>query len=761
MNYIYWLSQIQHLETSLVGDKLYILSQLLQHECNILPGFVLGSNLLRQFLTDLDDFQSLLQELSNSSFRLDVNDYFALQSVANRSRLIINRAKFPQKYQTEIFQAARQLNSDGLILQPFFFLPSGENLGGKGFWRSHSCCVHPQAIAQTVKQVWSELFTAKSLLYWNKLGLSGENVSLAILVKPLNKTYASGTIEVDANSIGIQAVWGLEASILNGDVEADEYHLDRHTGELKSRYLGHKNYGYRIKNIEQHSLTECIEAYTPSDIYTETYVLDREAIATLLQLVQKILQERPQINYLVWTAPELNVDSEDIPNFFFTQFSEQLYFSDSWSLKNAASSSLLSPAIEPLLTGIAAAPGRVVAPAVVIKDLDLQFDSIPARAVLVTKNIDPHQIHLIKQVQGIITETGGKTSHAAIVARELNIPAIVSASDATTILQNGTEIWLHGEAGTIYPATAQQSFLSHLPTRQLSASQQSIATKLMVNISQPQSIQRTLNLPVDGVGLVRSELILADVLSNQSPAQWKSPSFQEQFTSYLTGFLRQLTTAFASRPIYYRSLDWAANNTDNSTLGSRGTYSYHLDSTLFALELKALSLIVAEGHHNLNLILPFVRGVEEFKFCYRQLQDIGLVDRDSFQVWIMAEVPSVIWLLPEYIRAGVRGIAIGTNDLTQLILAVDRQQADFDARGLNANHPAVQKAIAQLTTMARDNGIDCCVCGQAPVEYPELIDKLIAWGVTSISVEPEAVTKTYQAIARAEKRILLKSIHDK
>ena len=758
MNYIYWLSQIQHSEISLVGDKLYILSQLLQHECNILPSFVLGNNLLRQFLTDLDDFQSLLQELSDSSFHLDVNDYLAVQSVASRSRQIINQAKFPQEYQSEIFQAAQQLNSDALILQPFFFLPSGENLGGKGFWRSHTCMVHPQAIVQTVKQVWSELFTAKSLLYWNRLGFSGENISLAILVKPLKTTYASGTIRIDADSMRIQAVWGLEASMVNGDVDSDEYHLDRNTGNIKSRYLGHKNYAYRIKNIEQHSLTECIEAYTPSDTYTETYVLERKAIATLFELAQKILQRQPQINYLVWTAPALNVNSPTIPNFFFTQFNKQLHFLDARLSEDAVSNSLCSPAIKPLLTGISAAPGRVVAPVVVIEDLDIHSQSIPSHAVLVTKNINPHQIALIKQVQGIITETGGKTSHAAIVARELNIPAIVNACDATTILQNGTEILLHGEAGKIYPAV-EQSFLSHLPIRQLSSPQQSIATKLMLNISQPQSIERSLNLPVDGVGLVRSELILSDILNSKSPEQWRLPLFQEKFTSYLTSFLRQLTTAFAPRPVYYRSLDWITNETDNSILGSRGTYSYHLDSTLFTLELKAISQIVAEGHHNLNLILPFVRGIEEFKFCYRQLQDIGLVDRSSFQVWIMAEVPSVIWLLPEYIRAGVCGIAIGTNDLTQLILGVDRQQADFDTHGLNANHPAVQRAIAQLVTVAKEHGIDCCVCGQAPVEYPELIDKLIAWGVTSISVEPEAVNKTYRAIARAEKRILLKSIH--
>ncbi|MGL6344486.1 MAG: putative PEP-binding protein, partial [Waterburya sp.] len=225
----------------------------------------------------------------------------------------------------------------------------------------------------------------------------------------------------------------------------------------------------------------------------------------------------------------------------------------------------------------------------------------------------------------------------------------------------------------------------------------------------------------------------------------------------LSDYLRQFVSAFAPRPVFYRSLDWYPHNSMNPILSNRGTYSYMSDPTLFDLELEALAVIQTEGYNNLNLILPFVRSVEEFKFCYRRLENIGLTANNSLQVWIMAEVPSVIFLLPEYVRAGVQGIAIGTNDLTQLLLGVDREQTEFSDRGLNANHPAMHKAITQLIATSQANNIECSICGQAPVDYPSLIDKLINWGITSISVEPEAVERTYQAIARAERRLLLQA----
>jgi pyruvate, water dikinase len=819
VKYIYWLSQIQDREQFLVGDKLYILSQLLRHECPILPGFVLGHNLWRQFLTTAGiELSELLTNghaqrevalrgepplspkglltlkgiSAGVSFRTPsdkdtasrrklpkkapssyggvhvtenladnlANNYQTLQTVVNLGCQRVNQANFAEKWQTEIFQAAQQLNSATLILQPIVHL-QGRHRQAESLWRSHTCNNHPEALSTAIKLVWSELFSAHSLLYWHKQGIDIAQVNLSILVRPLKNASASGIVEIRDDMIHLKANWGLEPSLLQGEVEPDRYELDLDTGSILFKHLGHKNYSYRVKEIDlQTPQFDCLESYIPADDLASTYVLTDEAIAHLLELVLNVLEQQPQIKYLTWTALELEYFPS--PDFYFTWLDDYLTTTVLETITQKASPSSTKPLH--LVSGIAASSGTAKGKVVLIKDFATYSGSIPPGSILVTKVIEPQHIALIRQASGIITEIGGKASHGAIVARELNIPAIVNATKATEILHHGDRVWLNGDNGKVYAAN-EHSFGQHQP-RLLNLNgtpAYPIATKLMVNLSQPESIATAAKLPTDGIGLLRSELMLADLLSSKTFARWQE-SFREEFLSTLTDSLRQFVVAFAPRPVFYRSLD-RYENSKNPVSSSRGTYGYLNDpNSLFELELEALASILAEGDRNLNLnvnlnvnlILPFVRSVEEFNYCYRQIEKAGLTAKSSFQVWIMVEVPSAILLLPEYIRAGVQGIAIGTNDLTQLLLGVSREQVQFNDRGLNANHPAMQKAIAKIIKIAKVNQIECCICGQAPVEYPSLIDLLVEWGIDAISVEPAAVNRTYRAIARAEKRMMFR-----
>ena len=746
VNYIYWLSQIQYSERSLVGNKLFLLSQLLQRECQILPGFVLSNDLWQEFLVDLKE-KLPVEDFFHNWTTLDLNDYQILQSVASRSRQSVIQASFAQSWQADIFRAAKQLNSEQIVLQ--LITSSYEHHQIDLLWRSHSCQATPEAIASTVKLVWSQLFSANSLLYWHRLGLNLDRVTPSILVRPLKTTYASGIIKLDRDLVQIKASWGLELSLWQGDAEPDEYYLDRHTGRVISQHIGQKSYAYR-PTTSPTSSEQSIEAYVPQTKPPSTLVLDERAIAELLQLTEEILAQQPQLKYLTWTAFQ---ESDAVtPNFYITNIEERSIT----SLPAVESQDETSLTVEPLLTGVAVSPGKIQATVIAIEDLDTSAHSIPPGSILVTRAIDPQHLSLLRQVSGIITETGGATSHGAILARELKIPAIVNIHNATKLISNGTEILLDGTTGKVYPPLSHRLKIYSQPLTNIYPTDP-IATKLMVNLSQPESIASAIDLPIDGVGLLRSELMLAEFLASQTMAQWQE-TFKRQFVVTLTNSLRQFTTAFAPRPVFYRSLDRYTNSALDR--GSRGTYSYLDDPTLFDLELEVLQNLAVEGQTNLNLILPFVRSVDEFEFCHRRLENIGLTARNSFQVWIMTEVPSAILLLPEYIRAGVKGIAIGTNDLTQLLLGVDRQQTQFSDRGLNANHPAMQRAIYQLIEIAHNCGIQCSICGRAPVEHPSLIEQLIRWGIDAISVEPEAVNRTYHAIARAERRLLLERVRE-
>lgn len=748
MKNIYWLSQIQYGEQSLVGNELFILSQLLQREFPILPGFVLDNSWWREFCCLTGD---------DLTFAASSIDYQTRQTIAQHNRQAIAQTAMPVAWQAQIFQTAQQLNSPHLILQPWLTTFSGEPINNNSLWRSQTCNATPEALTKGIQAAWSELFSAVSLSYRQKLGLNSDRLDLAILVRPLRNVWAAGTINIGKELIQVKASWGLEQSIIQGDVEADEYYLERDLGQIVSQHRGHKNYGYRVKNTGLATpVNDCLEAYLPSESLGGNYVLNEISLGKLFQLIQTVLKQQPDAKYLAWHAFKAdNLELGETIDFYFTQVRSR-------ALSTFAAAEQITPqltfaAAQPLLRGgLPVSPGVVQGELVIIADLDTQSQSQIANSILVTTAIEPHHINFVKQAKGIITETGGRNSHAAIVARELKIPAITNVTQATKILRHGDHILLNGDNGQIYEAT-DTPLNPRLPS--ILAPTYPIATKLMVNLSQPESIAISANLPIDGVGLLRSELMLAELLSDRTLAKWQE-SFQQRFIDTLTDYLRQFAQAFAPRPVFYRSLDLYGQDATNPVLGDRGTNSYLSDSTLFDLELLALKSLVESGFDNINLILPFVRSVDEFTFCYQRLEAVGLTSYVAFQVWLMAEVPSVILLLPEYIRAGVQGIAIGTNDLTQLLLGVDREQTKFSDRGLNANHPAMQQAIAQMITTAHQHNIECCICGQAPVEHPELIEKLIQWGIDAISVEPDAVPQTYRAIARAEKKLLLDQVRN-
>jgi pyruvate,water dikinase len=790
MNHLYWLSQITPSEQSLVGNKIFVLSQLLQYGYPILPGFVIASPCLREFLEILDNSQSPIANLLDSSLHIDVDNYRALQSVAQQNRQAIVETSLPAEWEEKLWQTAQRLNSQTLILRPCVILPHSLKQDNISLWRSPVCFSQPKALGATVKEVWADLFGAKSLFYWQKLGISTEKLNLAILVQPLKEAIASGKIEIEADKIKIRATWGLEKSLLAGEVEPDVYEVQRKTGKLLQQQLGSKARAYRLitPSESEEANSDCWEAYLVSEEKQNEYVLDDAAIAKLIKLSEELTLKRPIIKYLEWILPKVAEGTVAQSQFYLSQLNLNYNLSLSTQISNywgspfstgdrllhSYSTLVLSPTREQphssqlLLSGLAASPGIVSALVQVVSHLTADALEILEGNILVTENISLQQLPLLNKVAGIITEQGGITSHGAIVARELGIPAIVSAAKATEILQTGESIVLNGNTGEIYQIANPEIFnkphqINYQPSVNFSLFNYPIGTQLMVNISQKKTIAEVENLPVDGVGLVRSELILLDLLSSLSGKEELTESDKSQIQETIVNLLRQLASAFFPKPVFYRSLDWRVGELSgvsstqqiNPLVGKRGTYNYLLDPTIFDLELDALAQVVAEGYGNLNLILPFVRSVQEFSFCRRRVTQRGLCLNPNFQLWIMAELPSVIFLLPEYVQAGVQGIAIGTNDLTQLVLGVDREQAHFARFGLDANHPAMAMAIAQLIEQAKQLSIPCLFCGQAAVQNPTIINSLVRWGITTISVEADAVAATYRAIARAEQRLLL------
>ncbi|MBD1890407.1 putative PEP-binding protein [Coleofasciculus sp. FACHB-SPT9] len=914
MEKLHWLDQIQPFDRTLVGDKAFSLSRVIQRGYPVVPGFVVPATAARQFLESIQWSAPLGLDLPYSSLHLDVDNPRQLQSVAQTIRQEITAATLPSSWMSEIESAQAHWQTKVLILRPSLALDpaskvqaTGVLLPESGLLESHVCLATPESLAMGLKLAWAELFRARSLFYWHCWGIQTAQLNLAILVQPVLDAIASGTLQATPECWEIQSTWGLGKALVLGEVVPDFYQVQPETGEVQTRYLGSKTRAYRLENFRDAQtntnstenftnthpsrlrVDNCLEAYLLNEEQQNYYALEEKHLDVLIQLAKQLRTELGPTFTLEWT---LSPGKENEGNQLY--LTQVIVGHSAMSLKESKikvgavkeslqhsveighSSLMLAPLsffspqtqhrlqegkvptvpepdLKPLIEGLGASAGRTIAIAHVLTDSNhLHFpdtdgdENSPVNGkILVVKSITPDRLVLLKQAVAVVAEQGAMTCHAAIIARELGIPAVVGAVGATRLIQTGDAVLVDGDKGAVYRVEAQagerEKILPHsslstphaalstphsgvptphaalstphsgvptphaalstphsgLPTLHaalstprpsalspqpsalspqpsalspqpsaLSPQSSVLATQLLVNLSQPSSIQRAAQMPVDGVGLLRSELMLLEVLQGQHPQRWLQQQREDELREILAQQLCQFAEAFAPRPVFYRSLDLRSHEFQylvggslahpeaNPMLGMRGTFSYVSNPALFDLELAALVQVQQSGYTNVRLLLPFVRTVEEFSFCRRRVEQAGLSQSPQFQLWIVAEVPSVLFLLPDYVKAGVQGISIGTNDLTQLLLGVDRDQAQM-AAAFDERHPAVTQAIAQLIQMAKQAGIPCCICGQAPAQYPELIDQLVQWGIPSISVELDAVERTYNAIARAEQRLLL------
>jgi pyruvate,water dikinase len=861
----YGLNQIQPDHLSGVGNKAFYLSRLLQKGYPVVPGFVVSAQMFREFLEAIDWLEPLFADLPNSSLHLDIENPQQLRTISKQIRRSIDSSPFPSSWSSELLEVAKQLNSPVLALRPSLAVQKTAKpikfnpvLVGKSsaLFNLRVCETSEGELVNGLKSLWAEFFGAKSLFYWQRLGIPLQQVRLAVLVQPLWPAIAAGTVQSQYDNFEVQASNGLGMAVAWGEVIPDTYQIGAKDGAVQARRLGFRTIAYQVQHPTTTEATDgaqdnapfqpavtqdqllaahkphfpesldsvsqggqnptiltpytspILQAYLLSEEQQKRPVLNDQQLEDVVQLTRRVVAEIGIPLDLEWT---LSRGSSSQPQLYITQLIPKLplvtHQEKSHHTENQEQASAVAKMGEVdeipagshlLLTGLAAAGGKAIARAKVIAQPDEALENLQPGTVLVTKTMLPQWLLLIKQAAAIVTEQGTMTSHCAIVARELGVPAVMGTVNATESVQTGDLLIVDGNQGKVYWVdeslagtilgneetrrrqtgredtetlgnrdTGTKKHISPSPRLPLSASSfaaSPIHTQLMVNLSQPESLERLADLPIDGVGLLRSELLAIALFNQQHPKLWSQKEYQAEFVARLAESLRQFAAALMPRPVYYRSLDLRSHEFRelsggetpskevNPMLGLRGTFSYVINPTLFDLELDALFQVQQSGYQNVHLMLPFVRTVEEFRFCHQRIVQKGLKRSSQFQLWIMAEVPSVLFLIPEYVQAGVQGISIGTNDLTQLLLGVDRDDGQM-ATAFEARHPAVKAAIAHLIQQAKQAGIPCSICGQAPSRYRELIEDLVQWGITSISVEPDAVESTLQAIVDAEQRM--------
>jgi len=850
----YWLDQIQPGHRQWVGDKAFYLGLAAQQGGAIVPGLVVSAALFREFLERVNWLDPLFTDLPNSSLHLDVDDFRQLQAIAQQIQRAIQAEPLPPSWLQPLQTAALTLGSAHLMLRPSIALQgiTDPTLGDRtvGLFDSHVCEASAESLSQALRQSWSTLFRAKSLFYWQRLGIPLQRVQLAVLVQPLWNAHAAGTVQATNEILNVQAVWGLGHGLREGEVWPDEYQLNPATQTITRWQVASQSYQYGIAPSPGQERPDSLppEALSDRPIQREAIstadspqsVLTQEQVHALADLSRRLMDALEMPLRLEWILhqPTVPSPSASVP-FYLTQVSPQRRPSAKPSPATAWSVATQPPTPSsrgsggnddpgdrpPIIVATGAAPGYALGRVQVVTAGQVLVPTAAHPTIVVTPQITPEQLTALQQVAGIISEQGGLTSHAAIIARELGIPAVVGAVQATQRFATGEVVLVDGDRGEVHQISSLVDWLSmpadhgtaapvrrqpppppHAPAApaaepplsqfssqlhlghtvpelpsalrekilaRLAASliqdRRASATQLMVNLSQVEALPRTQDLAVDGVGLLRSEHMLLPVLGGQHPQHWLQTGRRQELADILAQRLRQFAEAFAPRPVFYRSLDLRADDVPslmssptvipNPLLGLHGTLSYQHDPAVFDVELAALQQVHQAGLGNVHLILPFVRSVEEFTFCQRRVGQMGLSSNPNFQLWIMAEVPSVIWLLPAYIEAGVQGVSIGSNDLTQLLLAADRTldpAAKPTQVPLDQNHPVVRQAIAHIVQQTVQANLPCSICGQAPSQHLDLIPDLISWGITSISVSPDRIDPVRTAIAEAERHLLMR-----
>ncbi len=728
MNKIIWLNEIEESDYLIVGDPVFNLSYLQQNNYPVVNGLVVNSLITRDFLSNFErNFEGL-----------DVDNYQTLQYLSQQKYQEVINYNLPDDLGLSLTKEIAKLNSKFVICR-YSFIESNKHIHNlSSLLDGEFVIINSANIITGIKQLCGNLFTAKILFYCQKIGLKFEDIQFSIIVQSIKDYFASGFVHINENIINIKASYGLSYGIFRGEVLADLYEIDGQSGDILKQELGKKSVYYPLN----------LKFKIVSETEQNKYCLNNYVLKELIDLSQDFFNKTQNYDGFEWVI-----------------CNHKLMINRVIKVNNKPKSNyqkLAKP--EPILKGIAASNGKKYASVQVISGYNYHFQPIEMGKILVTKNVTPDWLPLLKKAAGIITEEGGITSHVAIMARELGIPAIVGAKNATKLLKTGESIVIDGNTGNIYADVQglenEVILLSDIISKNannLVNFETEIRTKLLVNLSESSLIDRAVNLPIDGVGLIRGDFILLGLISESSLSlkEWLEEENKLILVNKWVNLISKFAKSFAPKPIFYRSLDWLNFNnlTEINPLSSeRGTLSYLSEDSLFNLELEMLARVQSFGYTNVNLILPFVRSVDEFIFCRNLVNKIGLNRYKSFKLLIMAEVPSVIFLLPEYMKNGVQGIAIGTNDLTQLLLGIEREKS-FKISSLTAINPAVLSALQQLIKVAKEGGIYTCICGQAPAEYPELINYLIDWGIDAISVDLEAIERTFQVILAREKNI--------
>ena len=739
-------------DVAVVGGKGANLGELLRFGIPVPPGFIVSAPTYRRFLEEA----ALIPTLRRLCADLDVEDSALLQSRAAEMRAAIENAPMPPDIATAIRDAYEALGGGPVAVRSS---ATAEDLPEASFAGQQATFLNVEGadrVVRAVQRCWASLFEARALFYRAQTGWDHLAVSLAVPVQRMVQAERSGVmftiepVQNDPDRIVIEAAYGLGEAVVSGEISPDHYEVVKKSLAVVTRHVVRQERQLRRRGGGGDGDANAWIALPLTE--QDQPKLTTEQIQEIARVGLRVEQHYGSPQDIEWAWAD-----------------GRLYILQARPVTTVGRAALpldLPPRPEdegePLLVGAPASPGVAAGRVNVVLD-PTDVSRVEQGDILVAAMTTPDFIPAMRRAAAIVTDRGGRTCHAAIVSRELGVPCIVGTDRATQALHVDDIVTVDGARGAVYAGRRDDllGWWERARQRQDTSADLRTRTKIYVNLAEPELADVVAQRAVDGVGLLRAEFMIAQI--GEHPRSFIKTGRAEEFVRRLEEGLRTFARAFTPRPVVYRATDFKTNEyanlrggaefetaEENPMLGYRGAARYVREPEVFALELAAIKR-VRQDFRNLHLMIPFVRTTDELRRVKELIDAGGLQQGPDFKLWMMVEVPSNIFLLDQFIDLGIDGISIGSNDLTQLILGIDRDSERF-AEQFDERDPAVLAALEIAVTTANRRGITVSICGQGPSEHLDLTERLVGWGITSVSVTPDMIDQTRRLVAEAEAR---------
>ncbi|NMC35701.1 phosphoenolpyruvate synthase [Candidatus Beckwithbacteria bacterium] len=754
--HVAWFDEIDHDSIPLVGGKGANLGEMTKAKIPVPPGFCVTAPAYFYFL----EANNLRDEIRSILKGVNINVGRSLNAARDKIQALILKAKIPEDLEQAIVEAYKKMPQKDQTLVAVRSSATAEDLPDASFAGQQATYLNIQGTKDVVRHVqkcWASLFESRAIFYREERGYDHFKVGIAVPVQKMVQSEVSGVmftinpVNNDKTSIVVESIFGLGEMIVQGSATPDHFEIDRRNWRIIHKEVSDQD----IELIKVNGITK--ERKIPESRIGKQKLEDK--------LIVKVAQIGEQLEKHYRWPQDVEWAFED-DKIYIVQ-TRPITTQDAVAKKvSIAETTVMAETKKAaILSGAAASPGVAVGTVKVLKSPD-EIDKVLEGDILVAPMTTPDYVPAMKRAAAIVTDKGGQTSHAAIVSRELGVPCIVGTDKATAKLKMGQIITVDANKGNIYLGKIE---IKHqkmsLPQGIKAITDIKTKTKVYVNLGEPELAFDTARKYVDGVGLLRAEFIISEYIGIH-PKKLIKDGRGKFFTTKLAEGLEEFCRAFYPRPIIYRATDFKTNEyreliggdeyepvEPNPMIGYRGCDRYIQDGEVFDLEMAAIKMVREKfAWKNLHVMIPFVRTVAEMKEIKEMMIKNDLKRTPNFKLFMMVEIPNTVYQLDDFIDVGIDGVSIGSNDLTMLIMGVDRDNEQV-AHIYDIHDKGPLMALETICKTCKRRKILCSICGQAPSLYPDITEKLVKWGATSVSVSPDMVDKTRVIVYQVEQKL--------